>query len=306
MVIEGGSGPNRRGGKRPPRRGPRVEQPQTVLRLPEDPYAADYPRRAKRGRGMLTIAAITVLVAAIIAITTSNEKPAGQPSTAGVGNSAGVGGGVPAAPGTQAASSQTSTGTGDPAQTFDPSQFTQSSLHGVLVGYPDTQAGAESAAANYDVAYNSEDMISLVTRHTMIQAISDPAITKTLQSQLDAGMTIVATGLGLDSQGNPPKGTSVIARGLPAGVKVVSYDKNRAVIAIWANSILGLSGAGSTHPVVEDWGTITLTLTWVNNDWKWYSFIGVEGPSPVSSQQASSSDDIQKALSQFKGLRYAP
>src|SRR5690348_10720108 len=93
MVIEGGSGPGRRGAKPRARRGPRVEEPQTVLRLPEDPYATDYPKRPGRGRGVLALAAVTVVVAAVIAISSSRHGKTDQ-----AGAIAGVGGGVPQQP----------------------------------------------------------------------------------------------------------------------------------------------------------------------------------------------------------------
>jgi hypothetical protein len=69
----------------------------------------------------------------------------------------------------------------------------------------------------------------------------------------------------------------------------------------------GIAGNGSTFPVSATWATLTITLTWVNNDWRWNDFTQVDGPTPVGgSQQASTSAELQQAAQQFARLRYAP
>jgi hypothetical protein len=308
MVIEGGKAPRRRGPQRPARRGPRVEQPQTVLRLPEDPYAADFPGRSGHGRAVMYLAIVTVVVAAIIAISSSKSKTT-------TGASSGVGGGVSAPPVQSVGQSQPSVGqpsggtsvsSGDPAQQAGTVPFPGTSLHGVLIGYTHSKEGAEAAAANYVAAYGSETMLRTDTRHPLIHTIADPAIEQGLQSQLDQAFAIVDTGLGLDKSGNAPKGLTVVSRAFPVGVQATAYTNNTAAVAVWTNSMIGDAGTGSTNPVTESWNTITLNLAWVNGDWKWSSFTESEGPTPVSSQTASSSDLLQKAAQQFARLRYAP
>ena len=300
MVIEGGSGPDRKGATTRPRRGARVEQPQTLLRLPEDPYAADFPKRPGRGRGVLALAAVTVVVAIVIAISSSHSKktdPAGQ--------TAGVGGGVPQQPVSQ---TSTSGNPGDnPTQQYTDTQFPGTKNNGVMVGYQDTQDGAAAAAANYVSALGSEAFVHPDSRHKMVTTIADPAIEADLQKTLDTAFAKMVQGYGLDSKGNPPAGQTLVYRAVPIGVSVQSpYANDKAVVAVWTDSIDGVAGKSSTNPVSNAWSTFTITLSWINGDWRLSAFTQTDGPTPVSTQTASSSDDLQKAAKQFARLRYAP
>jgi hypothetical protein len=111
---------------------------------------------------------------------------------------------------------------------------------------------------------------------------------------------------GLDAQGNPPKGQTFVYRNVPIGVSVQSYSSTKAVVAVWNTTINGIAGQGSTQPITQAWSTESLTLTWVNNDWRLNDFSQAPGPTPVSTQQGSLPLDIQKAVQQFARLRYAP
>ncbi|MEY9887398.1 hypothetical protein ABIA35_003958 [Catenulispora sp. MAP12-49] len=300
MVIDGGSGGPGRTGDGGPRRGrpgraPRIEQPQTIIRLPKDPYDGEFKApRARRGRGVLALAAVVVVVAAVIAINSSRHNT----GAASQGASTGVGGGVPPATAT--------VGQSAPAGAASSPAFPSGSIGSVLVGYPNSQAGAESAAANYVSAFASDDMVHPDSRHKLIQAIADPAIEPALQQSLDTAFNRTLSAYGLDAQGNPPKGQTFVYRNVPIGVSVQSYTNAKAVVAVWDTTIDGIAGQGSTEPITQTWSTSTLTLTWVNNDWRLNDFSQSDGPTPVSTQQGSVPADIQKAVQQFARLRYAP
>ena len=304
MVIEGGSGePSRTGDGARPRRGKpgrtaRLEQPQTVIHLPKDPYEND-PKapRARRGRGVLALAAVVVVIAAVIAINSTRKNN----TATSQGASTGVGGGVPPATATTAPGQSVPTG-----QNASPA-FPSGEAKGVAIGYADTKDGAMAAATNYIAAYVSEPMVHSDQRHAMIHQIADPAIEPQLQSELDTAFATAARGYGLDTSGNPPAGQTLVYRGVPAGVQVQSYTNDKAVVSVWTCTIDGIAGQGSTNPVTSTWSTLTVTLTWVNNDWRWNDFAQADGPTPVEgTQQASSSADLQKAVRQFARLRYAP
>lgn len=302
MVIDGGSGggPGRAGDS--PRRGrsgraPRIEQPQTVIRLPKDPYDGEFKApRARRGRGVLALAGIVVVVAAVIAINSSKHNN----GAASQGATTGVGGGVPPATATVGQSSAAG-GTSSPAFPA------QTGTGNVLTGYSDTQNGAESAAANYVAAYGSEAMMTAGSRHQLVHQIADPSIETNLQQQLDQAFALAAQGFGLDKDGNAPTGQNFVSRAVPFGTSLANYSGAKATVAVWTNMIAGTAGQGSTHPVSETWSTVTLNLTWVNGDWKWSSFTQADGPTPVpAGQTVSSPSDLQNAVKQFARLRYAP
>jgi hypothetical protein len=302
MVIDGGSGgpgrPGDGGGPRRPRpsRAPRIEQPQTVIRLPKDPYEGEFKApRARRGRGVLALAAVVVVVAAVIAINSSKHGTGGTSQ----GASTGVGGGVPPATAT--------VGGSGPGSASGPAFPAQSGANGVLTGYADTQDGAVAAAANFVAAYGSDAMMTTDSRHQIVHAIADPAIESNLQTELDQAFALAAQGFGLDKNGKAPTGQTFVSRAVPFGTSVTGFSASKATVAVWINMIAGTAGQGSTHPVSETWTTVTLNLSWVNGDWKWSSFTQAAGPTPVpAGQQVSSSSDLQQAVKQFARLRYAP
>lgn len=269
----------------------------TRVKLPPDPYRDDEPRPGRGRRPLILLGALVALVVAITIVNrtthhSSDPQSGGQPSApVGAGTDAGASAADPSGPATAPIA-----GSGLPANTAD----------SIPVGYQHDSKGAESAAANYVVAYESSSMVSSTARHQLINAIADPAISSSLQSQLDAAYSQVDSAFGLSTSGAPPAGQTFVSRGTPMGVSLVNYDGGSATVSVWAVSIAGLAGNGSTHPVTESWTTVTVTLHWTQGDWKWVSFTSADGPVPTSGQQVvSSSQALQNAVSQFGGLRYA-
>jgi hypothetical protein len=53
-------------------------------------------------------------------------------------------------------------------------------------------------------------------------------------------------------------------------------------------------------------GTTTITLHWVDGDWKWVAFTQTDGPTPVSGMQTpSNAAEIANAVKEFGGVDYA-
>jgi hypothetical protein len=179
--------------------------------------------------------------------------------------------------------------------------------NGIPVGYPRTNQGAQSAAANYAVALGSAAMFNTGSRHAIIAAISDPAIGAALQSRLDSAFSpATAAKYGLDAQGTAPTGLAFISRTIPVGSRTEELTAATARIAVWSNGLIGLAGQGSTQPVAENWFTLTLSLRWVGNDWKLTDYRQQAGPAPVTGdQQAADADQIRSAVEQYGGFRYA-
>jgi hypothetical protein len=260
--------------------------PTTRLKLPPDPYGDDEPRPG-RGRRPLILIGVLAALFLVIALVNRNthHSPAAQAS------------GQPSAPTSSSTESLTTPqGAGLPTNSADQ----------VPIGYPHTSAGAESAAANYVVAYTTSSMVGSNARHHLIDVIADPAIATSLQEQLDTAYRQANSGYGLSDDGAPPSGQTFVQRSAPMGVALVSYGGDNAVVSVWAVTIAGLAGQGSTHPVAEGWSTVKVVLHWTQGDWKWVSFDSTDGPVPTSGQQLTSSGQaLQNAVDQFGGLRYA-
>lgn len=178
---------------------------------------------------------------------------------------------------------------------------------GVPVGYPHTEAGAQSAAANYLTAYASDRMFTPAERHRIIAAITDPAQTAALTRTADRNFTGAAGRLGLNPQGLPLEaGTTFVSRAVPVGVRTLGYSPALAVVSVWGTGIVGLSGPSSTRPVMEAWSTTTVTLRWAAGDWRWSSFARADGPVPAPGPATPTDQTgIASAIDSYGGLSYA-
>ncbi|HET9172447.1 MAG TPA: hypothetical protein VFN97_23675 [Actinospica sp.] len=263
----------------------------TRIKLPADQYS-ETPARRSRLRGALIVGGVVVALFAVIALVNQGDK--------------GSSGSAPAADGTAAATPSVSA-TASPTAVTAPYDAGQAAgtADGVPVGYPHTSSGAEAAAANYVVAFNSASMVYSSVRGRLINAIADPAIASSLQGQFDAAYAQIDTTYGLSSSGAAPAGQTYVERAAPVGVSLVSDSGSTATVSVWVVTLAGIAGTNSQHAVSEDWATVTVTLNWTHGDWKWFSFQSADGPAPLGGLQTpAAGSTLQAAVSKFGGLRY--
>lgn len=266
----------------------------TRVKLPPDPYLDDEPR-PRRGRRPLIL--LGALIALVVAITIVN-RTARHSNDAQTGNQ-------PSASSGAASSGAAADASGPATVQIQGSSLPSTTSDDIPVGYPHTAEGAESAAANYVVAFCLPSMTKTSARHKLIDAIADPQQASTLESTLDTAYKQANVGNGLSADGSAPSGMSFLQRCTPMGVSLVSDSGGDATVDVWNVTISGLVGTGSTHPVVEAWSTATVALHWTEGDWKWVSLTSKDGPVPTSGQQVPSPGQaLQNAVNQFGGLRY--
>jgi hypothetical protein len=262
----------------------------TRIKLPADPYSENLPRRS-RLRGPLIIGGVVLALFAVIALVNQGGKGGGSSNAAAAT--------TPAAP--------TATPSGTPTSvttSYDAGQAS-GTADGVPVGYPHTSDGAQAAAANYVVAFNSADMVRSSVRARLVNAIADPAIASSLEGQFDAAYAQIDNTYGLSSSGAAPAGQTYVERAAPVGVSLVSDSGNTATVSVWVVTLAGLAGTNTQHAVSEDWATVTVTLNWTRGDWKWFSFQSADGPAPLGGLQTpAAGSTLQAAVSKFGGLRY--
>jgi hypothetical protein len=282
--------------RRPPAPGTRPAGARTRIKLPADPYAEQAPRSlAVRMRGPLIALGLVLALFAVIALVNHGRSSADRSRSTAATGSAGASG-TPAAPAATAATAVT--------VPYDAGQAADSA-DGVPVGYPHTSAGAESAAANYVVAFNSADMVYSAARDRLIDAIADPDMGATLQGQFDAAYAQIDETYGLGSDGAAPAGQTFVERAAPIGVSLVADNGRSATVSVWVVTLAGLAGTGSQHAVSEDWATVTVTLAWADGDWKWFSFQSSDGPAPLGGLQTPApGSTLQAAVTKYGGLRY--
>ena len=283
--------------RREPGPGAQSAGPRTRIRLPADPYADEAPRRlGTRLRGPLIGLGLVLALFAVIALVNHDRGGSAKAGSAAATGTPAAAPGATGDPGATGATSVTVPYTAGQAS---------SSADGVPVGYPHSVSGAESAAANYVVAFNSADMVYPSVRNRLIDAIADPAIGGTLEGQFDAAYSQIDDTYGLTSAGSAPAGQTFVERAAPVGVSLVSDTGQSATVSVWVVTLAGLAGTGSQHAVSEDWATVTVTLSWTDGDWKWFSFQSSDGPAPLGGLQTPApGSTLQAAVTKFGGLRY--
>ncbi|WP_369358038.1 hypothetical protein [Streptomyces sp. cg2] len=264
---------------------------QTRTRLPDgesDTYGT--PRRGRSGlssRNLVTVVGVVVLLIAAIAF--ANRGDSGNDGT-----DTGSGG----SPKDRAAAQPTApTGT---------KPVTGKSA-GIATGFPKTEQGAQSAAANYVVALGSSGMFNRDQRHQIVGTVMAPSAVDGLQSELDnAYSPTFFKNAGLKPDGTAPAGMTFVNRTIPVGTKSTAFTPTEATVEVWCTGLLGLAGDGSTKPVTTNWLTFTVKLTWAGGDWKTLSYSQKNGPAPVSGDvPASGAKEIAGAVAGYGGFTYA-
>ncbi|MFF9155649.1 hypothetical protein ACF1AB_25870 [Streptomyces sp. NPDC014846] len=258
----------------------------TRTRLPEgDPYGGA-PRRGGRrssSRSLVTVVGVVVLLIAAIAFANRGDDASSDTPT----NKQPHPKAAPTAP-TGTKPVQTKTGT-------------------IPSGFPHTQQGAESAAANYSVVLVSADILKSVRRGEIVTQVFAADRQASLTDKFNKAYSKqFLSNLGLDANGNAAAGHTYVSRTAPLGTRTTSYADSAATVEVWCTGVFGTAGANSTNPVTSDWFTMTLQLRWSDGDWKVDSFSQKDGPAPVpGDDKASNADEMAKAVEEYGGFTYA-
>ncbi|HEX5567611.1 MAG TPA: hypothetical protein VFY14_11910 [Streptomyces sp.] len=259
----------------------------TRTRFPEDDIvdAYDDPRRppVRVGRGLVTVVGVVVLLIAALAF--ANRGGGDAPSNAGGPDAHGS-----AQPTAPTGERPVTTRTGD-----------------IPTGFPRTEQGAQSAAANYAVALGGTGMFNTERRHRIVDTLYTPRTAARLkQTQDRAYSAAFLSRLGLDAQGEAPDGMTFVSHTVPVGTKVTEYGDDSATVEVWHTGLFGMAGDDSTTPVTTTWKTWTFQLRWNGTDWKITDDSQQDGPAPVPGDiRASTAEDISKAVEEYGGFTYA-
>lgn len=261
----------------------------TRTRLPDgDPYGA-----ARRGggrsssRGLVTVVGVVVVLIAAIAFANRGGSDSGSS-----GSNTGSGGADKPQSAATAATGTKPVGT---------------SVSGIPAGFAHTRQGAQSAAANYAVSLGSTGMFHTAARHTIVDQLYTRDAAAKLQGPMDGAYSATfLSRLGLDADGNAPKGSTFVSRVVPVGTTVRDHTDDTAKVDVWYLGLIGMSGQASTDPVTTSWKTWTFALKWSDGDWKIVSDSQKDGPAPVpGDDKAATSDEISKAIEEYGGFTYA-
>ena len=258
---------------------------QTRTRLPDRP-GADLPGGARRAagpsRGLIGVVGVVVLLIAAIAFANRGDSGGSPDQDSGKNTAA-----------------RPTALTGERPVTGSES--------GIASGFPKTEQGAESAAANYAVALGSDLMFNSEKRHEVIAAITTDSARDAMQRGMDKAYSAkFLQSVGLNPDGSAPKDLTFVNRTIPVGTKLKDYGSESSTVEVWSTSLFGLAGEGSTRPVSDGWFTITINLAWTGKDWKVESHSQKSGPAPVRSDTtASDAAEIAEAVEGYGGFTYA-
>ncbi|MEO3766353.1 hypothetical protein [Streptomyces sp. B8F3] len=264
-----------------------TSEPGTRTRFAEGDNDARYgTRRGGRvspSRAMVTVVGVVVLLIAAIAFANRGGNTEDDPES-----------------------------TADPDTTAQPTSPTgdapvKNTTDGIPAGFPQTTAGAQSAAANFAVALGGDQMFTPEGRHELVDALYTPDLAEKTKTGMDAAYTEdFLANLGLDAEGEPPSGMTFISRTIPIGTTVKEYEDGTATVAVWYTGLIGLAGPDSDVPVRTTWHTWTFELQWSDGDWKIAADSQKRGPAPVPGDVPAATDEqIEDAVEQFGGFTYA-
>jgi len=176
---------------------------------------------------------------------------------------------------------------------------------GVGVGYAHSQQGAVAAAANFTRVLSSDLILDTSRRRAAIAALAAPAAKARLQRTFDQAVVSLRQGLGVSDSAND--GTQVLLRATPVGWRVEDYSDATAKVAIWVTSVGGSIGGTVAAPIREGWGTTTVELRWVGDDWKLAESTTTDGPVPIADvAPPTAAGELVDKANEFKEFTYAP
>ena len=176
---------------------------------------------------------------------------------------------------------------------------------GVGVGYAHSQQGAVAAAANFTRVLSSDLILDTSRRRAAIAALAAPSAKARLQRTFDQAVVPLRKGLGVSDTAND--GAQVLLRATPVGWRVEDYSDEKAKVAIWVTSVGGSVGGTVAAPIREGWGTTTVELRWVGDDWKLAESTTTDGPVPIADvAPPTAAGELADKANEFKEFTYAP
>jgi hypothetical protein len=176
---------------------------------------------------------------------------------------------------------------------------------GVGVGYAHSQQGAVAAAANFTRVLSSDLILDTSRRRAAIAALAAPSAKARLQKTFDQAVVPLRKGLGVSDTASD--GAQVLLRATPVGWRVEDYSDEKAKVAIWVTSVGGSIGGTVAAPIREGWGTTTVELRWVGDDWKLAESTTTDGPVPIADvAPPTAAGELVDKANEFKEFTYAP
>ena len=171
-------------------------------------------------------------------------------------------------------------------------------VEGVGVGFTRTEEGAVAAATNLVLTL---EQAGTTDRSNAIRAYEILAAEGSKQA-LAADMAATWDALHGSIAVNGPIDSSLFLRTVPVGHEIVRYSPDRATVDVWTLTVV--AAAGMREPLAS-WETATVEVVWEQEDWKIWSALSIEGPSPAwAESNPSATATFLASVDALEGYRY--
>lgn len=153
-------------------------------------------------------------------------------------------------------------------------------VHGVAEGWRHDGAGARAAAISAVQLSGPIAKAGFITRDDMIDALSSKRFGPTFASRSALQLADFLQQVG--TEGLTP--SELLWSELPLTARLVHADQRRAQVQVWSVLVLGAPRVGVPR---QAWRTVTVDLTWEDEDWKIDGWSSTTGPTPVLGDDAA-------------------
>jgi hypothetical protein len=167
---------------------------------------------------------------------------------------------------------------------------------GVPVEFPNTAAGAALAAAAYQRAFATPEILSPGVLRARIGAVATPDFAARMLAAQSPGQRRLAGGpIGIGLRGD----VATIYTAVPVGYRVLDFSPGIAEVETWGFTLLGNA---STAPPSAYFGLTRLRLAWVGDQWRIAMTRAEFGPTPKLATPPGPLDPY-RVLDLARGLR---
>ena len=159
-------------------------------------------------------------------------------------------------------------------------------VDGVPVGYAKTEEGAVAAATNFTLLTTRDALVEEEALARALQTLAAPAWQDDARSQAETGAKFLSNRYGPGAQ----------IAGAVLRYNVAEFTGDTAVVDLWAVSV----ATGTKRPTVDEiWSTLTVSLAWVDGDWRVTASASEQGPAPVDLPTRAPSRTAQDVMEEF-------
>lgn len=161
--------------------------------------------------------------------------------------------------------------------------------------------GAVAAAAALVTAFDGPGMLDPARRERLLTRHSASDARERLGEVLRSAADTVTTRLGLDAE--QLRDSGFVWRVVPAGWQIHDFDRDRAVVAVWATGVVIARGLPLTQP---GWRTTEVEVVWERGDWRLVGFRSEPGPEPPLVGATSGASSQALLIDAFRPFRHVP